>query len=158
MPKNPISLSLKAEPMGKKPAPPGRVPVLSSGMALNMRKGAAEFRSTVATTEQRKRSQRVLLRVGTNVHLMLNGKQVALPTTTLSVHPEGALVVMKQHLPLDTRLVLEHSATKERVGCRVAKSAREMPEGFHVSVEFEAPAPDFWKIVFPPADWHPDGQ
>jgi hypothetical protein len=158
MPKNPISLSLKAEPLAKKPASAGRVPVLSSGMAVNMRKSAAEFRSTVATTEQRKRSQRVLLRVGANVHFVLNGKQVALPTTTVSVHPEGALVVMKHNLPLDTRLVLEHNGTKERVGCRVAKSAREMPEGFHVSVEFDAPAPDFWKIAFPPADWHPDGQ
>lgn len=158
MPKNPISLSLKTEPIVRKPTPAGRAPVLSPSVAPTLHKSAAAFRSTVAVTEQRKRSQRVLLRVGANIHLMLNGTQVALPTTTISVHPEGALVVMKQHLPPDTRLVLEHRGTKERVGCRVARSAREMPEGFHVSVEFDSPAPDFWKIAFPPADWHPEEQ
>jgi hypothetical protein len=119
-----------------------------------MATSAAAFRSTVAT-EQRKRSQRVLLRVSANVHVMLKGKQATLETTTVSVHREGALVLMKHSLPPETRLVLEHRATKEKIGCRVTRAAKEMAEGFHISVEFDSPAPDFWKIVFPPADWHP---
>jgi hypothetical protein len=31
-----------------------------------------------------------------------------------------------------------------------------MPEGFHVPLEFDSPAPDFWRIVFPPLDWRPE--
>jgi hypothetical protein len=30
-----------------------------------------------------------------------------------------------------------------------------MPEGFHIPIEFDSPAPDFWKIAFPPTDWRP---
>jgi len=45
--------------------------------------------------------------------------------------------------------------TKERVGCKIARPAREMPEGFHIPLEFESPAPNFWGIAFPPADWRP---
>jgi hypothetical protein len=156
--KNPIILSLRAEPSIKKPMTPGRVPILSTNMRTSMTPNRAAFRPTVVTAEQRKRSQRVLLRVGASVHVMLKGKQATLETTTVSVHPHGALVVMKHSLPEDTRLVLEHKHTKERVGCRVARATRELAEGFHVSIEFDSPAPDFWKIAFPPADWHPDGQ
>jgi hypothetical protein len=63
--------------------------------------------------------------------------------------------VLSQSLPCDTRLVLEHSGTKERVACKVARIAREMPEGFHIPLEFDTPAPNFWRIAFPPSDWRP---
>jgi len=57
---------------------------------------------------------------------------------------------------METRLVLEHCATKERIACRVVRPARETPEGFHVAIEFDSPAPDFWKIAFPPTNWRPE--
>jgi hypothetical protein len=106
--------------------------------------------------EERRRSQRVLVRIRASVHVALNGTDTTLPVTTLSVNDHGALVVIERNLPLDTPLVLEHGGTRERVSCKVARPAREMPEGFHVPLEFDAPAPDFWKIAFPPSDWRPD--
>jgi hypothetical protein len=108
--------------------------------------------------EDRRRSQRVLLRVRANIFVALQGKPAAFEVITLSVNHHGALVVMAQNLPLDTRLVLEHAGTKERVACKVARAAREMPEGFHVPIEFDSPTPDFWRIAFPPADWRADDQ
>lgn len=107
-------------------------------------------------TEERKRSQRVLLRVRTNVHVAVKGKATTLEASTVSVNPQGALVVLKESLPAETRLILEHGGTREKVACRVAKLGKEMPEGFHVPVEFDAPAPGFWKIDFPPIDWRPE--
>jgi hypothetical protein len=98
----------------------------------------------------------VLLRVRAKLHVALQGKSTTLEVLTQSVSPHGALVVVKQSLPVDTRLVLEHVGTHERVACKVVRSGREMSEGFHVPVEFDSPAPDFWKIVFPPLDWRPD--
>jgi hypothetical protein len=86
----------------------------------------------------------------------LDGTEKTFPVTTLSVNDHGALVVIERNIPLDTPLVLEHGSTKERVSCKVARPAREMPEGFHVPLEFDAPAPDFWKIAFPPSDWRAD--
>lgn len=106
--------------------------------------------------EERRRTQRVLLRVRADIHVALQGKSATLEVLTLSVSPHGAMVVMNQGLPVETRLVLEHRGTHEKVGCKVVRSAREMPEGFHVPLEFDSPAPDFWRIVFPPLDWRPD--
>src|SRR5581483_6791674 len=103
--------------------------------------------------EDRRRSQRVLLRVRANVHVALQGKSATLETFTLSVNAHGALIVVKEHLPTDTRLILEHTATKERLACRVVRPPRETPEGFQTAIEFDSPNPDFWKIAFPPANW-----
>ncbi len=85
----------------------------------------------------------------------MQGKQSTLEATTLSVYNKGAMIVLKQSLPAETKLVLEHVGTKEKVPCRVSKASREMPEGFHVPLEFDAPAPNFWGIAFPPSDWKP---
>jgi hypothetical protein len=40
----------------------------------------------------------------------------------------------------------------------VARPSRETAEGFHIPLEFDSPAPGFWKINFPPSDWRPDDQ
>jgi len=103
--------------------------------------------------QDRRRGQRVLLRIRALIHVAIQGPATTLEANTLSVNPKGALVVINKNLPQDTRLVLEHSGTKERVACRVVRPSKETPEGFHTALEFDPPAPDFWKIAFPPADW-----
>jgi hypothetical protein len=105
--------------------------------------------------EERRRSQRVLLRIRANVHVNLRGKQASLEVRTLSVNPFGAMIISAENIPAQTRLVLENTVTREKVACRVVRSAKEMPEGFHVPIEFDAPAPKFWMIDFPPDDWKP---
>ncbi len=103
--------------------------------------------------EERRRSQRVLLRMRANIHVNLRGKQVTLDVRTLSVNPFGAMIVAAENLPSQTRLVLENCVTHEKAACKVVRSAKEMPEGFHVPVEFDTPTPKFWMIDFPPEDW-----
>jgi hypothetical protein len=106
-------------------------------------------------SDERRRGQRVFLRVRTSIHVALQGKPITFDAITVSVNHNGALLVLKQSLPLQTRLVLEHAGTKERVACKVIRSAQPMPEGFHTPVEFETAAPNFWHIAFPPPDWRP---
>lgn len=106
--------------------------------------------------EERRRSQRVLLRVRAKVHVALNGVPTTFDVITLNVNVHGALVSMSQSVPLETRLVLEHCGTRERIACHVVRPARETPEGFHIAIEFDSPAPDFWKIAFPPPNWRPE--
>lgn len=108
------------------------------------------------TYEERRRTQRVLLRVHGNLYVSLHGKSLMLDVTTLSVSPHGALVVMQQPLPMETRVILEHSGTREKIGCKVVRPPQKNSDGYHVPLEFDSPAPDFWKIDFPPADWRPD--
>jgi hypothetical protein len=134
-----------ARPFGP-PVKPGPSPVAS---------GPATGKSPVAG-EDRRRSQRVMLRVRANLHVVLHGKPSTFEVVTLSVNHHGAIVVVERNLSAGTLLVLEHGQTRERVACKVVRAAREMPGGFQVPIEFDSPAPDFWKIAFPPADWRPN--
>jgi hypothetical protein len=109
-------------------------------------------RTRVVSSEKTPRQQRVMLRVRANVHVALQGKEATFNVTTLSVNSGGALVVMERSLPQNTHLILEHAQTRERVACRVTSSGREMRDGFQVPIEFDTPAPGFWKINFPPSD------
>jgi hypothetical protein len=103
-----------------------------------------------------RRSQRVLLRMRAQVHVALEGKATTFNVQTLNVNPHGALVVMDKCLAFGTRLVLENLSTREKVACKVTRQPRESAEGYQVPVEFDSPAPKFWRIVFPPADWRPE--
>ena len=116
---------------------------------------ATPVKAAIANAERR-RNQRVLLRIRASIHVALQGKNAVLDAATLSVTPQGAVVVMKQNLPAETHLVLEHSGTGQRVDCKVARPPRETSEGFHTPIEFSAPAPGFWKIHFPPSDARPE--
>ena len=106
-------------------------------------------------TAERRRGRRVLLRIRANVHVVLKGKEEMLEVTTLSVNPAGAMLVCPKNLTAQTQFVLEHAATKQTIPCRVVSTAKQVPDGFHVPISFDAPAPNFWKIDFPPEDWKP---
>ncbi|HWG59098.1 MAG TPA: hypothetical protein VN661_08635 [Candidatus Acidoferrales bacterium] len=103
--------------------------------------------------EDSRRERRVLLRVRTSVHLAIKGKVTTLTGITLSVHDRGAIVVLDRNVPVDARLVLENSNTREKIACKVSRPARATPEGYHTAIEFDSPSPEFWKIAFPPSDW-----
>ncbi|MBZ5501029.1 MAG: hypothetical protein LAN59_02160 [Acidobacteriia bacterium] len=119
-----------------------------------VRPGALKGASgTQAGEQERRRGQRVMLRVKVKIHVALQGKATTFETATVSVSPVGALVAMQRNLGADTRLVLEHTGTSERVACKISRPPREMPDGFHTALEFDSPSVDFWKIAFPPADW-----
>jgi hypothetical protein len=150
---------LKTDPVKFPPAKPFGTPASIGAASVKPvpapAKPIAEAKPLKQTivSQDRRRGQRVLLRVRAQIHVALGGTASTLEATTLSVNPRGALVVIKQNLPTETRVVLEHSGTRERVACKVVRPPREMPEGFHTALEFDSPAPDFWKIAFPPADW-----
>jgi hypothetical protein len=133
---------------------PGGAAPKPNPAAISPAQGAAGVRQAVAG-EERRRSQRVLLRVRVNIHVALGSKHSTFEVTTLSVNDHGALIAMPRSLALDTQLVLEHALTKRQVACKVARVPREMPEGFHTPLEFDATEPNFWGIAFPPADWRP---
>jgi hypothetical protein len=135
----------------------------AKSVAASIKPSASALRAKSSTAtktdpvnQQLSKSQRVLLRVRANIHVAVKGKPTTLQASTVSVNPQGALVLLKEALPAETRLVLEHSSTREKIACRVARAAKEMPEGFHVPVEFDSPSPGFWKIDFPPVDWRPE--
>jgi hypothetical protein len=139
---------------------PGNSPTLGAApgtrgparVSISRTTGAADSISG----QERRQGQRVLLKIRAQIHVVLQGKTTTLDVSTLSVNPCGALVLTNQDLPAETLLVLEHSATKQRVACKVVRSPQRTADGYHVSLQFDSPSPAFWKIDFPAADWRPE--
>lgn len=105
--------------------------------------------------EDRRRSQRVLLRVAVTIHATVQGKPVHVPAFTVSVNDHGALLLCPQMFPAGGKFDLENDRTGEVQPCRVTRPPADTGDGYHVPVEFEKAAPNFWRISFPPPDWRP---
>ena len=103
--------------------------------------------------EERRRSQRVIIRVPVTLVVTENGQTLKIPAHTVAVNIHGAMVVCKRSLEADTTLEVVNGRTDEKIGSRVTRAPRESPEGFLIPLEFTSPSPNFWQISFPPANW-----
>ena len=100
------------------------------------------------TAEERRRAQRVLLRIPVRVHM--KGKGAPIEGTTHTVSATGAMIILAQGLETGTKFTLENPRTQQKVEVNVVRPSQINPEGSLVPVEFLAPAPQFWNIYFPP--------
>jgi hypothetical protein len=100
------------------------------------------------TSEERRRAQRVLLRVP--VRIKIAGKTQSIEGTTHTVSATGALVTLSEGLPQGTKVSIENVTTQKSVEAQVPRPAQYSSEGSLVPVEFTAPAPNFWNVFFPP--------
>ena len=101
------------------------------------------------TAEERRRAQRVLLRMPVLVHVI--GKAQSLEGHTHTVSASGAMLVISEPLAEGTKLVVENPKTQLKVESRVVRPPQVAHEGALVPVEFTSPSPNFWGIFFPPA-------
>jgi hypothetical protein len=123
--------------------------------AKSVEKSAATGRPSMVATDDRRRSQRVMMRVAVVVRYSSNGKEVSQQAHTVAVNIHGAMICATENIPAETALDLEHQMTKERIAGRVTRQAQHSPEGFLIPVEFVSPSNNFWRISFPPSDWKP---
>ena len=100
------------------------------------------------TAEERRRAQRVLLRMPVTIHLKDKPEPVSGVTHTVSA--TGAMIILPQGMPEGTKFILENPKTQQRVEVNVARPSQINQEGSLVPVEFLTPAPNFWNIFFPP--------
>jgi hypothetical protein len=98
------------------------------------------------TAEERRRSQRVLVRMPVVIHV--NGKTLNGNTHTVSAG--GAMVILKEGISEGTKVTVENPATNSKVEARVVRPPQMNQEGSLVPVEFATPSPHFWNIFFPP--------
>jgi hypothetical protein len=101
------------------------------------------------TNEERRRAQRVLLRMPILIHLP--GKANPLHGFTHTVSASGAMIILPEGLSQGTKLSIENPKTQKKVEAHVVRPPQMNPEGSLIPVEFTAPAPQFWNIFFPPA-------
>ncbi|MGB2677047.1 MAG: PilZ domain-containing protein [Candidatus Acidiferrum sp.] len=112
--------------------------------------------SNLAPMSNRRRSQRVLLRIP--VQVIGRGpdkKPVSELTHTAVVNAHGALIYLSLKVTVGQVIILKNPETNEEQLCRVAR-ADPAPDGrTEVGIEFVKPAPNFWRVAFPPSDWAP---
>jgi PilZ domain-containing protein len=101
------------------------------------------------TNEERRRAQRVLLRMPVLVHLPGRAKPIEGFTHTVSA--SGAMIILAEGLPSGTKLSLENPRTQKKVEAHVVRPPQLNAEGSLMPVEFTTPSPQFWNIFFPPS-------
>jgi PilZ domain len=104
--------------------------------------------------QNRRRSERVMLRI-TVVVLAENEerKQIQQKAETQVVNAHGGLLRMREHLHVGQSLLLNNPANNQEISCRVVRIEDDGLEFYKIAFEFDRPAPNFWPVTFPPADW-----
>jgi hypothetical protein len=81
------------------------------------------------------------------------GKWVRLDAFTLVVNAHGGLLEMSLKVNKEQKLLLTNPAVSAQEWCRVVGVRKSQDGYFAVAFEFDSPAPQFWPIALPPADW-----
>lgn len=112
--------------------------------------------SNPAKMSNLRRSQRVCLSIPVAV-IKPNpgGTATTEETCTLIVSAHGALLLLHMPVRSGELVMLKHKKSLEELVCRVVSFGAEQSGKHEVGIEFEHPAPRFWRIAFPPSDWSP---
>jgi hypothetical protein len=100
------------------------------------------------TAEERRRAQRVLLRIAVVVHVA--GKP-PIQGHTHTVSASGGMIIMSEPLAEGTKVTVENTKTQNKVEAKVVRPPQSTGDGSLVPVEFSAPSPVFWNVFFPPS-------
>jgi len=116
----------------------------------------AESRETSWLAANRRRSQRVLMKIPVRVSFHAGAVSLSEEEThTLAVSAHGALIALSAPLYRGQRLTLSNVQTKGSLECVVAHIDHFPGEPIKAGVEFLLPNPTFWHVAFPPKDWSP---
>jgi PilZ domain len=101
-----------------------------------------------------RRSQRIPL----DVPLVIKGRaetgqDFREETFTLSASAHGVLLALKASLSLGQRVRLLNQRNWDELEGKVVYVGIPHAGLTRVGIEFEQPAPDFWSLSVPPADW-----
>jgi hypothetical protein len=103
--------------------------------------------------EERRRSQRVIIRVPVTLVVTENGQAERISAHTVAVNIHGAMLVCASALHSGTRMEVVNERTQQKIDSRITRAPRQSPEGFLIPLEFTSPSPNFWQISFPPTTW-----
>lgn len=102
----------------------------------------------------RRRSERVMLQIPVVVQVKTrDGKDLREETQTVVVNAHGGLLKLKMEVKTGQPILLINEKAKLQQGCHVVRVERSEAGNSAVAFEFDEPSPQFWPIVFPPADW-----
>ena len=97
-----------------------------------------------------RRSQRVQIAMP----VIVRGADFQKETSTVTVNAHGGLVMLIAKVARGDLIWLMNPKTAEELPFRVVLLGNPKDGKTPVAVEFSEPSPVFWKISFPPKDWH----
>jgi triphosphoribosyl-dephospho-CoA synthetase len=102
-----------------------------------------------------RRSQRIAARIRVQVRRRTDGDSFMSEVSyTLVVNVHGALIALTMKVQANELLAIKNmNSAEERQGRVVRVGKEEGASQTEVAIEFTEPAPRFWHIDFPPADW-----
>jgi hypothetical protein len=109
----------------------------------------------LAAAENRRRSKRVILELPVIVVTKDQNRVVQREAThTLVVNAHGGLMHLEMPVVAGQMIVLVNPRSGQEEGARVVRTGTLPTEKTAVAFEFNRPAPTFWPVSFPPADWN----
>jgi hypothetical protein len=122
---------------------------------VNITKLQIDRGASLMAGEERRRSQRVIIRVSVTLEITMSGEKVIVQAHTVAVNIHGAMVLCPRPIDAGVELEIMNDRTREKTTGRVTRTPRESAEGYLIPLEFTAPSPSFWQISFPPSNWKP---
>ena len=108
----------------------------------------------MAEGQNRRRSERVMLRMSVIVLAEDEERhQMQVQAYTQVVNAHGGLLQTKSHIHVGQSFLLTNPRSGAEMSCRVVRIEDSGLDLYNVAFEFDRPAPNFWPVVFPPADW-----
>jgi hypothetical protein len=110
----------------------------------------------LAIDKGRRRSMRVMLSITVMIRAKSRDGKTFFDeeTKTLVVNAHGALIHLRSEVIADQKITITNKATQQSEGCRIVYVGAMQGGKAQVGIEFDSPAPKFWGISFPPADWN----
>ena len=104
--------------------------------------------------DERRRSQRVIIRIPVTLEMVASGKKVTIRATTASVNDHGgAMLVCTKNLPVDALFDLINDRTQQKQVCRVIRAPVDNQGGYLLPVDSRNPLRVSRHISFPPPGW-----
>jgi hypothetical protein len=109
---------------------------------------------TDTDTQNRRRSQRVLLRVSVLIIAETSeGNRERAQAFTQVVNAHGGLLEAPFRMTAGQRLTLLNPQSGKKADCRVVRVSERSDGSFPIAFEFDQRNAQFWPISFPPVDW-----
>src|SRR5258707_12655275 len=96
--------------------------------------------------DERRRSQRVIIRVPLTLKLSKEGQPFIVSAHTIAINIHGAMVICRESLDIDTKVEITNERTRDLTSARVTRAPRHSAEGFLTPLQCGKPFPMFWQI------------
>jgi len=123
-------------------------------MAEDIAKSGTNKTATTMEERNRRRSERAVLRVPLQLSAKLpDGRRISIAARTLVVNAHGGLLDIGMEMLSGQHVILSNPRNEKVASGKILRVEASEEGRFSVAFAFEFPAPSFWPVSFPPADW-----